>query len=88
LRNKIHLSRGTGRARCFTWNYNSNGIQELQEFEVVHLSTKQNTLEYFRVFVKTHQTKFSIGDFKPRAVANESGLKVIFLFLQSNLLFN
>jgi hypothetical protein len=39
----------------YTWNdYNTNGVQELQEFEVAHLSIRQSTLVYLpnRVYIK------------------------------------
>jgi hypothetical protein len=68
---RIHLSRGTGRARCFTWNdYNSNGIQELQEFEVAPFIDQAKYIRVpNRVFVKHIKLNFSICDFKPCAVA-------------------
>jgi hypothetical protein len=47
----------------YTWNdYNSNGIQELQEFEIAPFIDQAKYIRVFlpnRVFVKTHQTKFS-----------------------------
>lgn len=47
----------------FTWiDYNNNGIQELQEFEVAPFPDQAKYVRVFlpnQVFVKTHQNKFS-----------------------------
>ncbi len=47
----------------YTWNdYNGNGIQELQEFEVAPFPDKATFVRVFlpnQVFVRTHQNKFS-----------------------------
>mgnify|MGYP003639764347 FL=1 len=47
----------------YTWNdYNNNGIQELQEFEIAPFIDQAKYIRVFlpnRVFVKTHQTKFA-----------------------------
>ena len=47
----------------YTWNdYNNNGIQELQEFEIAPFPDQAKYVRVFlpnQVFVKTHQNKFS-----------------------------
>lgn len=47
----------------FTWNdYNTNGIQEIQEFEVAPFPDQAKFLKVFlpnQIFIKTHQNKFS-----------------------------
>ena len=47
----------------YTWNdYNSNGIQELQEFEVAPYIDQAKYIRVYlpnRVYIKTHQNKFS-----------------------------
>jgi hypothetical protein len=79
LRNKIHLSRGTGRARCFTWNDYSNGIQELQEFEVAPFIDQAKYTECIYQMSKTHQTKFSQSVILNPAVAKRIWFKSYFL---------
>ncbi|MBP9849321.1 MAG: hypothetical protein KBC58_07765 [Flavobacterium sp.] len=47
----------------YAWNdYNNNGIQELQEFEIAPFSDQAKYVKIFlpnQIFVKTHQNKFS-----------------------------
>ena len=47
----------------YTWNdYNSNGIQELQEFEVATYIDQAKYIRVYlpnRIYIKTHQNKFS-----------------------------
>ena len=64
----------------YTWNdYNGNGIQELQEFEVAPFIDQAKYIRVFlpnRVFVKTHQTKFSQSIILNTAQwQNETGFK-------------
>ncbi|MGL2965627.1 hypothetical protein [Flavobacterium sp. XGLA_31] len=64
----------------YTWNdYNGNGIQELQEFEVAPFPDLAKYIRVFlpnQVFIKTHQNKFSQAlTLNPSIWQNESGFK-------------
>jgi hypothetical protein len=64
----------------YTWNdYNGNGIQELQEFEVAPFPDQAKYVRVFlpnQVFVKTHQNRFSGSvTFNPIQWQNDAGLK-------------
>ncbi|MBE0391810.1 hypothetical protein [Flavobacterium sp. PL002] len=64
----------------YTWNdYNGNGIQELQEFEVAPFVDQAKYIRIYlpnQVYIKTHQTKFSQAlTFNPNQWQNDSGLK-------------
>ena len=64
----------------YVWNdYNGNGIQELQEFEIAPFRDQAKYIRVFlpnQVFVKTHQNKFSQSvNFNPSQWANQTGLK-------------
>lgn len=64
----------------YTWNdYNANGIQELQEFEVAPFIDQAKYIRVYlpnRVYIKTHQTKFSQSIIlNPIQWQNESGFK-------------
>ena len=66
----------------YTWNdYNSNGIQELQEFEVAPFPDQAKYVRVFlpnQVFLKTHQNKFSATvTFNPNQWQNEKGFRKI-----------
>ncbi|UQD55306.1 hypothetical protein [Flavobacterium sp. K5-23] len=66
----------------YTWNdYNNNAIQELQEFEVAPFIDQAKYIRVFlpnRIYVKTHQTKFSQSVIlNPNQWQNESGSKRI-----------
>ena len=56
----IEVPAGQG---VYTWNdYNSNGIQELQEFEIAPFVDKAKYIRVFlpnRIYIKTRQNKFS-----------------------------
>jgi hypothetical protein len=64
--------------KVFTWNdYNTNGVQELQEFEVAPFIDQAKYIRVYlpnRVYIKTHQTKFSINYFKSQSVAKRNGI--------------
>ncbi|MCB0456060.1 MAG: hypothetical protein KDC62_11795, partial [Aequorivita sp.] len=64
----------------FMWNdYNGNGIQELQEFEVAPFPDQAKYVRVFlpnQIFVKTHQNKFSVSlTMNPSIWQNETGFK-------------
>ncbi|GGB85080.1 hypothetical protein GCM10007424_26410 [Flavobacterium suaedae] len=73
----IEVEPGQG---VYTWNdYNGNGIQELQEFEVAPFPDQAKYVRVFlpnQVFVRTHQNKFSQSvNLNPIEWQNESGFK-------------
>ena len=64
----------------FAWNdYNNNGIQELQEFEIAPFSDQAKYVKIFlpnQIFVKTHQNKFSQSlTLNPSSWLNQNGFK-------------
>ncbi len=64
----------------YMWNdYNNNGIQELQEFEVAPFPDLAKYVRVFlpnQIFVKTHQNKFSLSvTLNPSIWQNEKGFK-------------
>lgn len=66
----------------YMWNdYNGNGIQELQEFEVAPFPDQAKYIRVFlpnQIFVKTHQNKFSQSiTLSPSQWMNEKGLKKV-----------
>jgi hypothetical protein len=66
----------------YTWNdYNSNGIQELEEFEVAPFVDQAKYIRVYlpnQIFIKTHQNKFSQSlTLNPNQWQNETGFKKI-----------
>lgn len=64
----------------YAWNdYNNNGVQELQEFEIAPFPDQAKYVRVFlpnQIFVKTHQNKFSESvTLNPNQWQNEGGLK-------------
>lgn len=64
----------------YMWNdYNGNGIQELEEFEIAVFSDQAKYIRVFlpnQVFVKTHQNRFSQSlTLNPLQWQNENGFK-------------
>lgn len=64
----------------YMWNdYNNNGIQELQEFEIAPFPDQAKYIRVFlpnQIFIKTHQVKFSQSlSINPGIWQNETGLK-------------
>ena len=64
----------------YTWNdYNGNGIQELEEFEVAPFIDQAKYVRLYlpnQIYVKTHQNKFSQSlTLNPNQWQNEKGLK-------------
>ncbi|MFV8368516.1 hypothetical protein [Flavobacterium sp. LB2R40] len=76
----------------YTWNdYNSNGIQELQEFEVAPFIDQAKFIRVFlpnRIYIKTHQNKFSQSvTLNPNQWQNEKGLKKILSYFYNQTAF-
>ena len=85
----LEVSAGQG---VYTWNdYNGNGIQELQEFEVAPFIDQATFIRIYlpnRVYIKTHQTKFSQSlIFNPNQWQNEGGLKKLTSFFYNQTSF-
>jgi hypothetical protein len=64
----------------YTWNdYNSNGIQELQEFEIAPFIDKAKYIRVYlpnRIYIKTRQNKFSQSlILNPNQWQNETGFR-------------
>jgi len=64
----------------FSWNdYNNNGIQELQEFEIAPFPDQAKYVKIFlpnQIFVKTHQNKFSQSvTLNPSSWMNATGFR-------------
>ena len=64
----------------YTWNdYNGNGIQELEEFEVAPFVDQAKYIRVYlpnRIYIKTHQNKFSQSIIlNPNQWQNETGFK-------------
>ena len=64
----------------YMWNdYNANGVQELQEFELAPFPDQAKFVRVFlpnQVFIKTHQNKFSESvTLNPNQWQNETGFK-------------
>lgn len=77
--NFIEVEPGRG---VYAWNdYNNNGIQELQEFEVAPFPDQATYIKVFlpnQLFVKTHQNKFSQSIIlNPLVWSNLKGIKKI-----------
>lgn len=76
----------------YTWNdYNNNGIQELQEFEVAPFPDLAKYVRVFlpnQVFVKTHQNKFSASlTFNPSVWQNAAGFKKFLSYFYDQVSF-
>ena len=76
----------------YTWNdYNGNGIQELQEFEVAPFPDQATYVRVFlpnQVFVRTHQNKFSQSvTLNPIEWQNESGFKKLLSYFYNQTSF-
>lgn len=76
----------------YTWiDYNGNGIQELEEFEVAQFSDQAKFVRIFlpnQVFVKTHQNKFSTSlNLNPIQWQNEKGFKKLLSYFYNQTSF-
>ena len=75
----LQVAAGLG---TYTWNdYNNNGIQELQEFEIAPFVDQAKYVRVFlpnQTFIKTHQNKFSQSlTLSPAIWQNKTGIKRI-----------
>lgn len=76
----------------YTWNdYNSNEIQELEEFEVAPFIDQAKYIRIYlpnRIYIKTHQNKFSQSIIlNPNQWQNESGFKKTFSYFYNQTSF-
>jgi hypothetical protein len=76
----------------YTWNdYNGNGAQELQEFEVAPFIDQAAFIRIFlpnRIYIKTHQNKFSQSvTINPNQWQNEKGLKKLLSYFYNQTAF-
>lgn len=76
----------------YTWNdYNSNGIQELQEFEIASFVDQAKYIRVYlpsQIYIKTHQNKFSQSiTLNPNQWQNEKGFKKILSYFYNQTSF-
>ena len=76
----------------YTWNdYNDNGIQELQEFEVAPFVDQAKFIRVFlpnRIYIKTHQNKFSQSvTLNANQWQNEKGVKKLLSYFYNQTAF-
>jgi len=76
----------------YVWNdYNSNGIQELQEFEVAPFIDQAKFIRVYlpnQVYIKTHQNKFSQSlTINPNQWQNETGFKKVMSYFYNQTSF-
>jgi hypothetical protein len=76
----------------YTWNdYNSNGIQELEEFEIAPFVDQAKYIRIFlpnRIYIKTHQNKFSQSlTLNPNQWQNASGFKKMLSYFYNQTSF-
>jgi hypothetical protein len=77
----------------YMWNdYNNNGIQELQEFDIAAFPDQAKYVRVFlpnQIFVKTHQNKFSQSvTFSPSKWINNKGFKKLFSYFYNQTSFS
>ena len=79
----------------YAWiDYNGNGVQELQEFEIAPFPDQAKYIRIFlpnQIFLRTHQNKFSESvTLNPNQWQNEKGLKKIlsYFYNQSSFLID
>lgn len=76
----------------YMWNdYNGNGIQELQEFEIAPFPDQAKYVRVFlpnQIFKKTHQNKFSISvTLSPSKWINDAGFKKVLSHFYNQIAF-
>lgn len=76
----------------YTWNdYNDNGIQELEEFEIAPFPDQAKYVRVFlpnQVFIRTHQNKFSQSvTLNPNQWQNEKGIKKLLSYFYNQASF-
>lgn len=77
----------------YMWNdYNGNGIQELQEFEIAPFPDQAKYVRVFlpnQIFIKTHQNKFSQSiTLSPTKWMNEKGFKKLLSYFYNQTAFS
>ncbi|MDD2820773.1 MAG: hypothetical protein PHW29_05875 [Flavobacterium sp.] len=86
----LEVAAGQG---VYTWNdYNGNGIQELEEFEVAPFIDQAKYIRVFlpnRIYIKTHQNKLSQSiTLNPNQWQNENGIKKILSYFYNQTSFS
>ncbi len=76
----------------YTWNdYNTNGIQELEEFEIAPFPDQAKYVRVFlpnQIFVKTHQNKFSQSvTLNPNQWQNSDGFRKVLSYFYNQTSF-
>ena len=85
----LEVNQGQG---VYMWNdYNGNGIQELQEFEIAAFPDQAKYVRVFlpnQIFVKTHQNKYSQSiTLNPSRWLNEKGFKKLLSYFYNQTSF-